>query len=194
MVVSDQTFLRLVPGRHSGAPSHLMLRVHEGADVEAIAAEVARHLDSEPVNVRSIERAIQEDLRYQTTQRPTGVIFGFGVLIGAIVGVVIVYQVLSTDVADHLREYATFKAMGYPHRFFIGIILEEAVILGVLGFLPGVTLAFLIYAAMAGATGLPIAMDASRAFGVLAGTIIACALSGALAARRLKGADPAELF
>lgn len=194
LVVSDQTFLRLVPGRHSGTPSHLLLRVDEGEDVEAVAAAVARRLAGEPVNVRSFDRAIQDDLQYQTTQRPTGVIFGFGVLIGAIVGVVIVYQVLSTDVADHLREYATFKAMGYPHRFFIGIILEEAVILGVLGFLPGLVLAFLMYAAMASATGLPIAMDASRAFGVLAGTVIACALSGALATRRLQGADPAELF
>jgi putative ABC transport system permease protein len=194
MVVSDQTFLRLVPGRQSGTPSHLMLRVADGADVEAVAAEVARHLAGEPVNARSLVRAVQEDLRYQTTQRPTGVIFGFGVLIGAIVGIVIVYQVLSTDVADHLREYATFKAMGYPHKFFIGIILEEAVILGVLGFLPGVVLAFLMYAAMAGATGLPIHMEASRALGVFLGTVAACALSGALATRRLKGADPAELF
>lgn len=194
MVVSDQTFLRLVPGRRSGTPSHVLVRVDDGGDVEAVAADVARRLAGEPVTVRTFDRAIKDDLAYQTTQRPTGVIFGFGVLIGAIVGVVIVYQVLSTDVADHLREYATFKAMGYPHRFFIGIVLEEAVILGVLGFLPGVALAFLIYAAMAGATGLPIHMDAPRAFGVLAGTIVACALSGALATRRLKGADPAELF
>ena len=54
-----------------------------------------------------------------------------------LVGLVIVYQVLSTDVADHLREYATFKAMGYPHRFFLGIVFEEALILGVIGFVPG---------------------------------------------------------
>ncbi len=70
------------------------------------------------------------DLSYQTTQRPTGVIFGFGVAMGVLVGLVIVYQVLSTDVADHLREYATFKAMGYPHRFFLSIVFEEAAILG----------------------------------------------------------------
>jgi putative ABC transport system permease protein len=65
------------------------------------------------------------------------VIFGFGVLIGVLVGLVIVYQVLSADVADHMREYATFKAMGYGPRFFLGIVLEEALVLGVLGFLPG---------------------------------------------------------
>ena len=79
----------------------------------------------------------EEDLRYQQTRRPTGIIFGFGVLIGVLVGLVIVYQVLSTDVADHLREYATFKAMGYGPGFFLGVVFEEALILGIMGFMPG---------------------------------------------------------
>jgi putative ABC transport system permease protein len=89
--------------------------------------------------------AIAEDQRYQGTERPTGIIFGFGVVIGVLVGIVIVYQVLSTDVADHLREYATFKAMGYPHRYFIGVILEEALILATLGFVPGIVIATGLY-------------------------------------------------
>ncbi len=134
------------------------------------------------------------DLSYQTTQRPTGVIFGFGVAMGILVGLVIVYQVLSTDVADHLREYATFKAMGYPHRFFLGIVFEEAVILGAIGFVPGLILSLGIYAAMAQATGLPVTMTADRAAMIFVGTVLACAASGALATRRLRAADPADLF
>lgn len=58
-------------------------------------------------------------------------------LIGVLVGIVIVFQVLSADVADHLREYATFKAMGYGQGFFLGVVVEEAIILGVLGFIAG---------------------------------------------------------
>jgi MFS family permease len=71
------------------------------------------------------------------TERPTGLIFAFGVAIGIVVGIVIAYQVLSADVADHIREYATFKAMGFRQGFFIGIILEEAIILAAIGFWPG---------------------------------------------------------
>jgi putative ABC transport system permease protein len=194
LIVSDQTFFRLFPTRSSATPSHLLIETTPGSD----PAAAARHLDAElagaGVQVRAIEAAIAADLRYQTTQRPTGVIFGFGVLIGAIVGVVIVYQVLSTDVADHLREYATFKAMGYPHRFFLGIVFEEALVLAVLGFIPGVLLSTALYAGMSAATGLPVQMDALRAVSVLLGTIVACLLSGALATRRLRAADPAELF
>jgi putative ABC transport system permease protein len=138
--------------------------------------------------------AVAADIRYQGTQRPTGVIFGFGVVIGILVGLVIVYQVLSTDVADHLREYATLKAVGYPHLYFIGVILEEALILASLGFVPGFLIASGLYLALNAATGLPLAMTLGTALAVLAGTMAACALSGTIATRRLAAADPADLF
>lgn len=194
MVVSDQTFLRLFPARIAGTPTHVLVDVVEGRDATAVAARLADRLAGEAVQVRTLKAAQAADLSYQTTQRPTGVIFGFGVAMGVLVGLVIVYQVLSTDVADHLREYATFKAMGYPHRFFLGIVFEEAVILGAIGFVPGLVLSLGIYAAMARATSLPVAMTPGRAAMVFVGTVLACAASGALATRRLRAADPAELF
>src|SRR5919107_3760555 len=78
--------------------------------------------------------------------------------IGVLVGVIIVYQVLSTDVADHIREYATFKAIGYRQRFFLGVVFEEALVLACLGFVPGFVVSFVLYAAIAAATGLPLMM------------------------------------
>jgi putative ABC transport system permease protein len=194
MVVSDQTFLRLFPSRIAGTPTHVLVDVVKGADEEVVAARLSDLLADEAVKVRTMAAAQAADLSYQTTQRPTGVIFGFGVAMGVLVGLVIVYQVLSTDVADHLREYATFKAMGYPHRFFLGIVFEEAAILGAIGFVPGLLLSLGIYAVMAQATGLPVGMTTVRAIMVLVGTVLACAASGALATRRLRAADPAELF
>lgn len=193
LLLSDQSFLRLFPQRSAGTPSHVLLRLKPGAGADVVA-RLRKMLEGEPLLVRSLQDAIADELDYQTKQRPTGIIFGFGVIIGAIVGLVIVYQVLSTDVADHLKEYATFKAMGYPHRFFLGIVFEEAVILALLGFVPGVAISIAIYFGMAAATGLPVEMTLGRAMMVLAGTVLACGLSGALATRRLRAADPAELF
>lgn len=194
LLVSDQTFLRMFASRVAGTPSHILLRVEEGASVDQLIARLQDTLTSDAVTIRSFEQAQIDDLSYQNTERPTGLIFGFGVIMGIIVGLVIVYQVLATDVADHLREYATFKAMGYRQSFFLGVVFEEAVVLAVLGFIPGVLLSLGIYAAMSAGTGLPIAMDPQRAISVLVGTIAACTLSGAIATRRLAGADPAELF
>ncbi len=194
LYASDQTFLQLFPSRSSGAPNHVLVNVEAGIDTAIVVERLRKVLPPDAVQVAQRSAAAAADLSYQTTERPTGVIFGFGVVIGIVVGIVIVYQVLSTDVADHLKEYATFKAIGYAQSFFLGIVLEEAIVLAVLGFIPGVAIAAGIFALMAAATGLPLAMSIPMALAVFLGTIVACAASGALATRRLASADPADLF
>ncbi|WP_138933538.1 FtsX-like permease family protein [Roseovarius arcticus] len=194
IVMSDQTFLRFFEQRTSGTPSHILIKVDDNISVDRVVGRIEMALPSQSVKVKTIEAAARADLAFMSTQRPTGIIFGFGVLIGIIVGIVIVYQVLSTDVADHLREYATFKAMGYGQSFFLGIVFEEAIVLAVFGFIPGFAVSLGLYAGLSSVTNLPVAMDASRAILVFLGTLTACTLSGAIATRRLAGADPADLF
>lgn len=194
MLVSDQTFLSLFPARRSTAPDHILLHLRAGADVGLVVDRLHRMIADPALRIRSYADAAQEELTYQQTKRPTGIIFGFGVLIGVLVGLVIVYQVLSTDVADHLREYATFKAMGYNQRFFMGIVLEEAMILGIFGFLPGLVVGTTILTVMGKVTTLPLAVTPSMGVTVFLGTVVFSALSGAIATRRLAAADPADLF
>jgi putative ABC transport system permease protein len=194
MLVSDQTFLSLFPTRSSSAPDHILLSLRSSAQTDAVIARLKTLVSDPSLRIRSYQDAAQEDLRYQQTKRPTGIIFGFGVLIGVLVGIVIVYQVLSTDVADHLREYATFKAMGYGPRFFLGIVFEEALVLGIMGFIPGLIVGTTILTLMGKITTLPLVMTPSMAMTVFLGTIVFSALSGAIATRRLGAADPADLF
>ena len=194
LLVSDQTFLSLFPARSSGAPDHILLRLRPGAEPEAVADRLKDLIADPTLRIRSYPDAMAEELRFQQTQRPTGVIFGFGVLIGVLVGIVIVFQVLSADVADHLREYATFKAMGYGQGFFLGVVLEEAVILGVLGFIPGVVAGWGILTLMAMVTTLPLYISFGMAVTVFLGTVFFSSVSGMIATRRLAAADPADLF
>jgi len=194
LFVSDQTFLRFFGNRSSGAPNHILINVDDGISVDVVAARLRDALPASLVKVQTLAAATTADQTYQTTERPTGIIFGFGVLIGVIVGIVIVYQVLSTDVADHLHEYATFKAMGYGQSFFLGIVFEEAIVLAVFGFIPGLIVSLGLYIGMSAATGLPIEMDPQRIIMVFIGTLVACIISGAIATLRLVGADPADLF
>lgn len=194
MLVSDQTFLSLFPTRNSSAPDHILLSLRSSAQTDVVIARLKTLISDPSLRIRSYKDAAQEDLRYQQTKRPTGIIFGFGVLIGVLVGIVIVYQVLSTDVADHLREYATFKAMGYGPRFFLGIVFEEALVLGIMGFIPGLIVGTTILTLMGKITTLPLGMTPSMAMTVFLGTIVFSALSGAIATRRLGAADPADLF
>jgi putative ABC transport system permease protein len=94
----------------------------------------------------------------------------------------------------HLKEYATFKAMGYGNGYLLLVVFEEALILAFLGFIPGLTLPLILYHFAAGATALPIQMTLSRVVLVLAMTVIMCLISGAIATRRLQSADPADMF
>jgi putative ABC transport system permease protein len=194
LVVSDLTFMRLVRQRSMGTPSHVLVDLAPGSELAAALTQLRAALSMEPVKVRSFSQAVEDNVSFQATEVPMGSIVGAGVLLGLLVGVVIVYQVLATDVAAHLRDYATFKAIGYSHPYILGVIFEQAMILAVLGFLPGLASASAIYALLAHATDLPFGMDLGRSLTVFVGTLLACMLSGALAARRLRTIDPAELF
>lgn len=194
LVVSDLTFMRLIRQRSMGTPSHVLVDLESGMEVAPALAQLRAALSMEPVKVRSFTQAVEDNVSFQATEVPMGSIVGAGVLLGLLVGVVIVYQVLATDVAAHLRDYATFKAIGYSHPYILGVIFEQALILAVLGFLPGLASASAIYALLAHATDLPFSMDVGRSLTVFVGTLMACMLSGALAARRLRTIDPAELF
>lgn len=194
MMMSDQTFLRVFPKRTSAAPNHILIRTADGASTDSILTRLKDTLPASNLRIQTMSESASNDLAYMATERPTGIIFGFGVFMGILVGLVIVYQVLSTDVADHLREYATFKAMGYGQPFFLGIVFEEAIILALFGFIPGFLVSLGLYAGLVSFTGLPVEMDASRAILVFLGTLAACSLSGAIATRKLANADPADLF
>ncbi len=193
-IVSDQTFLKLFPQRISGAPDHIFVVLEKGAGLQSVLTKLRERLPAYDTTVSSVTEAVKKDQNFQTTQKPVGLIFGFGVIIGVMVGIIIVYQVLSTDVADHLREYATFKAIGYQQSFFVGIIIEEAIILAVFGFVPGVLISMGLYQVVIAAAGLPMVMPGSRLALVFFGTIIMCSLSGIIATRRLAQANPADLF
>jgi putative ABC transport system permease protein len=111
-----------------------------------------------------------------------------------LVGCIIVYQILYTDVSDHLQEYATLKAMGYRDRYLFGVVIQESLILSVFGFLPGLAISALLYRFAENATLLPLIMAPDRIVAVYGLTLVMCVISGALAMRRLRRADPAEIL
>ncbi|MFM7790148.1 MAG: FtsX-like permease family protein, partial [Microcystis panniformis] len=123
-----------------------------------------------------------------------GFIFGLGAVVGFIVGIVIVYQILYSDVTDHLPEYATLKAMGYGDWYLVGVLMQEALLLAVLGYIPGFIVSLGVYHLASSATLLPIVMTTARAIEVLILTVIMCIASGIVAMGKLRTADPADIF
>jgi putative ABC transport system permease protein len=113
---------------------------------------------------------------------------------GFVVGAIIVYQILFADVSEHLNEYATLRALGYPNRFISGIVIQQAVILGVLGYFPGVALVYWLSGKAAAATSLPLYITQDRALTVFLLTLSMCAISALLAVRKVRRLDPADVF
>jgi putative ABC transport system permease protein len=137
---------------------------------------------------------IRREVEYWNSATPIGYIFAFGAIMGFLVGAIIVYQILFADVSEHLHEYATLRAMGYRNRFVSGIVLQQAAILAVLGFIPGIAAVYWLYGKAAAATHLPLYLTQERTLAVFFLTLAMCAISGMLAVRKVRRLDPADVF
>ncbi len=193
LVTSEQNFLRFFPRKQAGTVSLGVINLKEGYNLEAVRTYLNAYL---PEDIRAFthQEYVDFELNHIQTNSAIGFIFGLGTAVGFIVGIVIVYQVLSTDVNDHMAEYATFKAMGYRNLYLLGVVFEEAIILASIGFVPSVAIALGLYRLTAMGTALPLVMPVSRAIFVLLLTIIMCTVSGGIATRKLQSADPADIF
>jgi len=193
IVTSDLNFLRLYPEREKGLIDIGIIKLEPDADIKEVLKNLKRNLPKD-VRILSKEEFIAFEKDYWQTSTAIGFIFALGTGMGFIVGIVIVYQILYTDVTDHLPEYATLKAMGYKNSYLLLVVFQEAIILAILGYFPGLSLALALYNLTKGATNLPIVMSLGRAVMVLILTIIMCCISGAIAVRKLQAADPADIF
>ncbi|MBE9186660.1 FtsX-like permease family protein [Microcoleus sp. LEGE 07076] len=193
LMTSDQNYLRLFPRQEAASVNAGLIQLQPGADPVEVQQVLKAYLQDD-VKVLTKQEFIDFEKDYWAKNSAIGFVFNLGVAMGFVVGVIIVYQVLSTDVSDHMAEYATFKAMGYRNSYLLGIVFEEALILSLLGFLPGVGVSVGLYALTRQATNLPMYMTLMRAIIVLILTLIMCSISGVIATRKLQAADPADIF
>ena len=193
LVTSDTNFRRIFPYRPAGSISIGLVRLERGADPRAVRDALAAALPHD-VTVLTKRDYMDREVAYWARATPIGYVFTFGVVMGLVVGGIIVYQILFADISDHLAEYATLKAMGYPNRYLAGVVLAEALLLAVVGFLPGLAACWWLYGLTQAATMLPMQVLPERALFVLGLTVVMCCLSGLVAMRKLGAAEPAEIF
>ncbi len=193
VIAGVDNFLRIFPGRSRGAIDIGLIRLFDGADAEAVKNLLNSYLQKD-VKVLDRDEFIRKEVDYWASNTPIGYVFGFGILIGVVVGSIIVYQILFANVADHLAEYATLKAMGYSHLFLGSVVVQQALILAVVGFVPGYLLSLYLYQVASDALMIELAMNMQRALLVLAVTIGMCVFSALLAQRKLIAADPAAMY
>ncbi|MBN3888996.1 MAG: FtsX-like permease family protein [Nostoc sp. JL31] len=193
LITSDINFFRIFSNRQKGLIDIGLIRLKPGADANVVAQQLRKYLPNE-VNVLTKQEFIDFERSYWANSTAIGFIFTLGTVMGFIVGTVIVYQILYTEVADHLAEYATLKAIGYTQNYLLTVILQEALLLAALGYFPGIVFALFMYNSARSATLLPVFMSFERAVMVLILTMMMCIISGVIAVRKLRSADPADIF
>ena len=193
VITSDDNWLRLFPDKPRSEIQLGLIRLKPGVDTGQVRDAMEEYLPDD-VLVMTQAQFVQREKDYWNGATPIGYIFAFGAIMGFVVGAIIVYQILFADVSEHLNEYATLRAIGYKNRFVTGIVLQQAAMLAVLGYLPGLGVAWWLYGKAAGATNLPLYVTQDRAVTVFLMTLTMCAISGLLAVRKVRRLDPAEVF
>jgi putative ABC transport system permease protein len=193
MLTSRETFLRLMPNTAPGSIELGLIRLKTGSDPLVVADRLRQQLPDD-VSVYTKQGFEDFEKNYWRSSTAIGFIFTLGAAMGFIVGCVIVYQILYSDVSDHLPEYATLMAMGYRLIHLLGVVAREGLLLAVLGYIPAWLAGQGLYALVRNGTKLPVYMNNERSLLVFVLILAMCMGSAAMAMRKLADADPAEIF
>jgi putative ABC transport system permease protein len=193
LVTSHINFLRIFDNRQKGFIDVGLIKLKPDQDIQKTLEKLRKYFPKD-VRVLSKSEFVNFEKKYWQTSTAIGFIFNLGVALGIIVGVVVVYQILYTNVSEHLSEYATLKAMGYRHRYLLSMVLQQAFLIAVLGYIPGFLIANIQYEFTKNATLLPVNMSLDRAVFVFILTLVMAFVSGATAVKKLQDADPSDIF
>ncbi len=192
-IMRQRGLQQIMPGLTRDQVSLGLIQLDPHADAQLVVDQLRRVL-SDDVDVLTRPDAVGGEVRFWVYDTNYGLIFQLGVVVSLIVGTAIVYQVLVSDVASLLPEYATLKAMGYHNRYLTGVILQQSLALAVIGFAWGWLLSHGLYALTTAGTQIPIRMTWTNLTLVFGLSVAMCAGSGLGAVRKALQAEPADLF
>ena len=194
LLVDESTYFAIF-GTDDGSASvdFGLIQLAPGSDATQALAEI-RKVMGEGVRVLPRNEFAASVKNYWQEYTPTGFLFQVGVVVGLIIGIIVCYQILFTEISANLMPFAVLKGMGYRNRYLIKIVLQQAAFLAIMGFLCGLLAALLLYRFLEWGTGLVMLMPAFRAANILILTLAMCLVAGAMAVGKVIKADPADCF
>lgn len=194
LIVSDSTFMRIFPNNR---PFEMIdigaITLKPGASPEKVAKTLRENLSND-VKIFTKPEFIEYEKNYWSARTPIGFILNLMLTMATIVGIVIIYQILYSNISSQFIAYATLKAIGYKNQYLLTVVFQQALFLAILGYIPGLIFSFGLYDFAMKVTKLPIMMTFGNTIIVFISTIFMCMTSGALAINKLRSADPADIF
>ena len=193
LIVSSSTFFNIFPEHRSNQIDIGLIHLKPNVNPQAILTTLSNSLPKD-VTVMTRQEFIDFEKSYWTLRTPIGFVFNLMVMMGFVVGVIVVYQILYSNISTHFVQFATLKAMGFRNKYLLNVVFQQAVILAILGYIPGFAISLGLYDIAKNATKLPIVMDLNKGLLVFISVIVMCLTSGFFSTNKLRKVDPAEIF
>jgi putative ABC transport system permease protein len=193
VLASEANFFRMFPQRPRDTVNLGLVSLKPGADPEQ-AARALRGVLPDDTQVFTRAGLAAQEVEFWTTRTGTGLIFGSGLVVAFVVGIMILYQTLATQITRQLPQFAMLKAIGHTNRLLDGIVLVEALLVMIAAFIPALAASLWIYSVIRSQTLLPVAMSVTQLGGVFAVGLFMSVISAMLSLVRLRRADPADIF
>ena len=192
-LANETNFFGIFPRRPPDAVNLGLVVLKPGADPDRVARALRAVLPAD-TQVFTRPELTAHEVAFWTTRTATGLIFGSGLVVAFVVGIMVLYQTLATQITRQLPQFAMLKAIGYSNRFLDGIVLVEALLMMLVAFAPALAAALAIYSVIRQQTLLPVVMTGAQLGGVFAIALLMSAISAFLSLARLRRAHPAEIF
>jgi|HubBroStandDraft_3_1064219.scaffolds.fasta_scaffold88763_2 putative ABC transport system permease protein len=178
-------------GVPSDEANYFMVRVSPNVDAEAVRAELAGRLsDAEVLTPEQFRRRTRQFWLFDTG---AGAALLGSAILGIIVGTIIVAQTLYSSTKDHLKEFATLRAIGSSRTYILKVILSQALISAVIGFSIAACIDLTLVKFTADAA-LPVIMTPGLTLGLFVLTVVMCAIAAISAIRVVTRIDPVLVF
>ncbi len=169
----------------------VLVKVAPGAEAEQVRRGI---LD----NVRDVEVFKSSEFSRMTRfywmfTTGAGVAVLLAAALGLIVGFTVVAQTIYATTMDHLREYGTLKAMGAANSYVYRIIIQQAAMSAVMGYVLGMIVSiFVVRASQEG--GAAILLPVPMAVGMFFLTLLMCVGAALVSINKITRLDPAMVF
>ena len=193
LIVSSSTFFKIFSEHDANEVDIGLIHLQANVNPRTILATLSKSLPNDVI-IMNRQEFIDFEKSYWTLRTPIGFVFNLMVMMAFVVGVIVVYQILYSNISTHFVQFATLKALGFRNKYLLNVVFQQALILAVLGYIPGFAISLGLYDIAKDATKLPIVMDFSKGLLVFTSVIFMCLTSGFFSTNKLRKVDPAEIF
>ena len=171
--------------------AYILVKAKPGEDLQVLKQRIEEEING--TNAYTKEELSEKTRFFWLARTNIGLVLGMGAIVGVIVGIVVVAQILYSSVSDHIKEFGTLKAMGASDKELYAVIVEQAIWMAVLGYIPGM-LVCLGLSSWVASKGIIILITPWSALGVLGVTVVMCVGSAFFAIQKVTRIDPAIVF